>query len=556
MQLFSEKFLVIDYGTTHIKGALLQSGGGSYKILRLETLPLVSLRGEELEGGLEEEEELDEYEYNVIRFVQSFFPEEQNFLLNVPLERIYVRDVRVPAVNPKQLAEIIPFEVEGVLPVSLEEAEVIGQSWETVGDNSSVITFTAKHDSLESAVRPVLRGETSIRMLSVDAVGLAGFARLLPVDDYRNRIVGQIDIGGEYTIFNCLQDGRLVFTRQLPYGGQSVTETIAEMLGIDIESAEVKKLDLELNLGYDEKLAAKPDAFFKRHRIDKKDYEKIIKALREIFDDLAAEIDRSILALPCENPVVFFLSGGGSMLGGVREYLEDRLEYRVQQYPLALTSGQPAAAWATALGTAEHYRQKAPEKFDFLNSPFGSTLKGGRFNVGIFSTPILFISGAVIIFLLGLLLSIWQDRREIRKYQTQVAQIARNIPGLGQKNSVEEYLRSAQKMCRDRLASEAGQAGGPRVLEVLQTLTELTPGRQDMDFRFSSFQYDDKSVQVVAELADITQVPVIEQKYRESALFSNVEVVRPNVLPNGRVRLTLTLTLKATGAGVANLRCR
>ena len=163
--------------------------------------------------------------------------------------------------------EIIPFEVEGLLPVALEDAEVIGQAWELREEDSSVITFTARHDTLEAAVRPVLRADTSIRMLSVDAVGLAGLVRMLPQDEYRGLAVGQIDIGGRYTIFNVVRDGKLVFSRQLPFGGQDVTDIIAEALNISVDRAERKKQELELNLGYDDKRAGKPDVWFRRdHR--------------------------------------------------------------------------------------------------------------------------------------------------------------------------------------------------------------------------------------------------------------------------------------------------
>ncbi|MCR9144563.1 MAG: pilus assembly protein PilM [bacterium] len=568
--LFSEKYLVIDYGSTHIKGALLQSGGpGGFKILRLESLPIVSLPqvaavaagegapdpGDAPDGGL------DEYEYNLIRYVQSFFPEEQNFLLNLPVDRLFVRDVTVPTTNPKQMDEIIPFEVEGLLPVALEDAEVIGQAWETREEDSSVITFTARHESLEAVVRPLLRNDTSIRMLSVDAVGLAGLARMLPAEQWKGQSVGQIDVGGHYTIFNVVRDGKLVFSRQLPYGGQDITDIVAEKLGLSIEEAERKKLELELNLGYDSKRAAKPDVFFRRNRVDAKAYEAIIAACRRNFDELNEEIERSILALPCETPATFYVSGGAAQMGGVREFLEDALERRVIHYPLGLSSGQDMNLWATAIGTAEHYRAKAIDRLDFLDSPFGATLRGGSFNLGIFSTPILFVSASVIIFLISLLLSIWQDKQEISKYRRQVEQIAKQIPGLGTKRTVEEYVAAARRMCQERLLSTEGQ-GGARVLDILKTLSDLTPPASELNFRFSSFQYDEKSVQVIAQFAGANQAESLnsaaqlEEKYKTSPLFSNVEVLRRNILPDRRsVRMTFKLTLKRETAATS-VRCR
>ena len=121
MSILARKELVVDYGSTHIKGALVESSPlGGRRILRLETLPIVSLR-------TDGDNQAEEYEYNLVRFVQSFFPEEESFLLNLPMDRVYVRDIRVPVVTAKQIDEVMPFEVEPLLPVSLENAEVIGQ---------------------------------------------------------------------------------------------------------------------------------------------------------------------------------------------------------------------------------------------------------------------------------------------------------------------------------------------------------------------------------------------------------------------------------------------
>ena len=43
MALFTEHYLAIDYGSTQIKGALYQSGPGGTRILRVESLPIVSI---------------------------------------------------------------------------------------------------------------------------------------------------------------------------------------------------------------------------------------------------------------------------------------------------------------------------------------------------------------------------------------------------------------------------------------------------------------------------------------------------------------------------------
>jgi general secretion pathway protein L len=79
-----DRYLAIDYGSTNIKGILFSNSFGTTKILRSETLPIIQLG----------ENEGDEYEYNIIRFVQSFFPEETEVILNLPIQRVTIRDIK------------------------------------------------------------------------------------------------------------------------------------------------------------------------------------------------------------------------------------------------------------------------------------------------------------------------------------------------------------------------------------------------------------------------------------------------------------------------------
>ncbi len=539
MPLFSENYLVIDYGSTLIKGILYQSGPGGKSILRVESLPIVTLKPEE--GEKPGSEELGEYEYNVVRFIQSFFPEEQNFILNLPVDRTYVRDIRIPVVNLKHIQEVMTSEVENLVPVSLDEAEVVGSAWDIGEENSNVITFTTKHENLEALVVPLMRGTASIRMLSVDSVGLASIVNLLEPAEYQGRVVGQIDIGGEYTIINAIKDGMLVYSRQIPYGGNAITKIISEILEIDYQAAEQKKIELDVDISDDGRRPEKPEQFFKRNRIDKKVYAKIVKLSREVFTDLADDIERSILSLPCQTPDHYFVSGGGSLLTGSFEFLEKSLESTVRRYPLEMGGDSNIALWATALGTGEHYRLKAVQRMDFLSGPFGNTLRRSEFNFNTLATPVLFVSASIILLLVSFLISILLDQRQIKAYQLQLQEIAKQIPGMTLK---EDLIAEAKRLCQARLQTVKGQTGGVTVLELLKDLTDRTPSPTELKFELKRFSYTDNDLTIDAEVDNIAQVGSLQEKYQASSIFSKVEVVNRNLLPNQKVRLTMKLTLK------------
>ncbi|MBI3395110.1 MAG: pilus assembly protein PilM, partial [Spirochaetia bacterium] len=471
--------------------------------MRLESLPIVALKMEAPDESAPESEPIGEYEYNLIRFVQSFFPDEQNFILNLTLDRVYIRDIVVPVTNVKQINDVIPFEVENLVPVSLDEAEVLGQAWDVGEENSRVITFTARHENLLSAVQPLTRGTGSLKMVSLDSVGLASAVRLLDPLEYKDKTIGQIDIGGDHTILNVIRDGKLIYSRMIPLGGHTITRVVAETLETDLPTAESKKLALELDVNENSRRPEKPENFFKRNRIEKKDYAKIIKRTQEVYSDIAEEIVRSAISLPADAPESYFISGGGSLLSGTAEFLADKLESRVSEYPLHMSSGGNVAMWVTAIGTGEHYREKAANRIDFLSGPFGGTLRRSEFNFNIFATPVLFAAASVIILLVSFLISILLDRRQIKTYREQVMQLATKIPDL--RPDTANPVADAERICRDRLSAVQSQTGGVRVLEILKDLTDRTPAKTDLSFQLKRFSFLGKEVQFDAEVDNYAQ---------------------------------------------------
>ena len=536
--LFSENFLVIDYGSTHMKGVLLSAGG---LILETETLPIIPLSELVNAADIVPESQLGEYEYNITRFIQSFFPEEKNYVINIPTNQVYVRDVTIPITNLKQIQEILPFEVENQLPISLDEAEVIGHTWNLGAESSNVISFAASHESLESTVDPFLKGNTVIKMLSLDAVGLSGIVHRLNPEEYKDKVIGQLDIGGDYSILNILKDGELVFTRSLPFGGRHITEIVADVLGLEMHEAETHKQLLEIDITEGVNLMDHDESYFRQRKIEKKQLKRITLDTRQLFEDLAMEVERSILAADVDTPSLFYLSGGCTFIEGGADFIQSRLEKEVLPYPLELSNSENIAPWVTALGTAEHYRLKEEERIDFLNTPFGGTLRSGRFNFNVFATPVLFAIGAVIIFLVSFLLGIIQDRRDITFYKNQISKVAAKVPGL---KLGGDPLLKARALCRRKLKSQNMEAGRVSVLDLLKDLSSNTPGESEMALKVRKFSYDGNKLIFRAIIDDLEKMSELEKKIKGSPYFDKVTTTTLGKALGGKIRVEFKMFLK------------
>lgn len=597
MALFTDHYLVIDYGSSYIKGALYQTGPGGTQILRLESLPVVSIASEDKlqyealvkarvetaasEYGQNSQEEIDEeiqedevvehaeestvlqpellgeYEYNLVRYVLSFFPEHHNFLINVPLEKIYVRDLTIPVTNIKQLDEIIPFEVENLIPVALEDVEVLGIPWSFEEESAKVVSFSVERETLSDLVKPLQRSGTAIKMLSVDAVGLSGFIKLLPEDEYLDKVVAQIDIGGDYTIFNVIKNGNLVFTRKISMGGSDITHIVSEELGITQEAAEQRKIELNLDLAMLNDNLEKEESFYKRIRIEPGHYQILLHKMDKLLKELVSELERSVLSLPCESPVVFFLSGGAALHPGLQDYLTSGIGKPVREYPVHLTNGESAAMWATTIGTGAMYQRKSADKLDYLGTVFGQTLRGGELNFSMFSTPIIILLLSAVIFLISLVGSVFLDKKQIKSNLAELVKISKTIPGVNRKSqNYKSILKNIKQICRTRLRSAGSNDSADSVLSILNDITKYTPERQELDFKLRQFSYDGQSVKFEAEVKKYEDTSKLIAALKKSPLFFGIKLADNRRAYNQKViRITVQMKINKQSAA-ASASCK
>ena len=352
--MYYTQYLAIDYGTTHIKGILFRQVLGSVTILRHETLQIVSLP----------EKEADEYEYNIVRFIQSFFPEETSFLINIAMDNLFIRDLVIPLNSEKAIKEILPFEVENVVPFPIENMVVQGCIWWIGKEVSNVVAFSVHHDEVEKTFKPFMKNDIQLNCISTDAFTLSAAIHYHQTKSITEKVVGQLDIGGKLSIFNVNSSGLLSHSRFFSGGGFLITEKIAQLLKIDFNKAE--KIKYNFNFSFDYIEEEFKSEFLKLHYLTLEQFEQIIEIIQDSLDQIAAEIIKSIYALaPIHRPSVIYLSGGGSAFKDTEKYLTNKIGTPVVRYTF-LELEDPS--FTTALGIGYHNRMKKITSSGFFDT--------------------------------------------------------------------------------------------------------------------------------------------------------------------------------------------
>jgi len=254
----------------------------------------------------------------------------KHVVLGVANQRVVVRQTDLPAMPESDLAAALPFQVQDLLPMPVEDA---------------VLDFHRLEDVTGPAGQPLMRGllvAASKEMvltnvacvqaagLTVDSVDLTPFAVLrslgarLDVDVETEALV---DVGARVTNIVVHSGGVPQFVRILLLGGQEVTDTVAELLGLTPEEAEALKLAHRVDAAAEAEAEAEADA----------DPEAdapvgvgpvptaavVTDASQALVDEIRGSLDYYDTGHPHSPVQRLVLSGGGSLLDGLAARLAD-----------------------------------------------------------------------------------------------------------------------------------------------------------------------------------------------------------------------------------------
>jgi type IV pilus assembly protein PilM len=245
--------------------------------------------------------------------------------MGVANQRVIVRQLELPWMEPAELRTSLAFQVQDFLPMAVDQAELDFFPLEQVTAEGGARTLrgllvAAARETVLANVRCAERAG-----LSVSGVDLSSFAVLRAMGRQTSLEVDTealIDIGARVTNIIVHSAGVPRFVRILLMGGQDVTDAVAERLGVPTEHAEGLKQQFA-HASHGDELAT------------------VTTTVATIAQDFVDEIRGSLDYYGASNPGApverIVLSGGGSRLDG----LVDRLTSSTR---LPVVVGDPLSA--------------------------------------------------------------------------------------------------------------------------------------------------------------------------------------------------------------------
>ncbi|MGK0721162.1 type IV pilus assembly protein PilM [Leucobacter sp. W1478] len=194
-------------------------------------------------------------------------------VLGVGNQRVLVRDHTVPLMPLPQLQQALPYQVADLLPVPVNEtildfypvAEVEGSDPPQVQG----LLVAAIKDSVETNVATL--EDAGLRAAGVDLSPFGMLRALMPGGQLKGCHT-VVYLGARTTFIVVAVDGTPRFVRIVPAGGETVTDAVEDLTGLEREEAEALKMTIGIDQGADPQYRETADA--------------MLAALRSIFGSI------------------------------------------------------------------------------------------------------------------------------------------------------------------------------------------------------------------------------------------------------------------------------
>jgi type IV pilus assembly protein PilM len=248
----------------------------------------------------------------------------------VPGTQVLLRELDLPFSDDKNVAQVLPFRLEGLLPRPIETMVHDWHLLRKTATGAQMLCPAADKQWLEQWLKEVRGGGAEPRQLTLSMLAAENlFAHL---DAPPQTTVALVDIGHRSTQLSLVKDGRIEGVRALSRGGHQVTQAIARGLSLPYPDAEhLKHTALRLDGHAASEVSNEDVTVLKRAMPDvdsdlsEADRVRIERAALTALEPLLRELGMTLDAMVRPGDVIdrIILTGGTSRIPGIEAMLED-----------------------------------------------------------------------------------------------------------------------------------------------------------------------------------------------------------------------------------------
>lgn len=156
---------------------------------------------------------------------------------------VIVKKITIPKMDRKLIRDQIRFEAEQYIPFDINNISLAHHILNTSStpDTIDILLIAAQNELVSQYTQVIEMSGLSCGVLDVSGFALAN-AFELNYGKLAGEVVGILNFGASITNFVVLQNGEIIFCRDIPVGGANYTNEIHKAMGVTITEAEALKL--------------------------------------------------------------------------------------------------------------------------------------------------------------------------------------------------------------------------------------------------------------------------------------------------------------------------
>lgn len=233
----------------------------------------------------------------------------------VPAPSVITKRITMPRQSLGELSAAIQFEAANFIPHNIDavrlDFHVLG---ETAHGQLEVLVVAVKNEVIESYLECLSLAGLEAAVVDVDYFAVQNMYELANAASLEKPVV-LLNVGARYSTINVCRGGSSLFTADIPVGGRTLTEFLAEEMGISEAEAENLK-----------KSSSDPESAST----------EVLELIDQKLDFVITEINRQLgffwSASGSEEGIERILvSGGGALVPGFLEELREKTDLQVER---------------------------------------------------------------------------------------------------------------------------------------------------------------------------------------------------------------------------------
>jgi type IV pilus assembly protein PilM len=309
----------LDIATSCVRAAELAVENGEFKLVHFGQFPLPL--GAVVDGEVRDVPTVGEalkQLWSAAKFSSK------DVSIGVANQRVVVRQVDIPFLPAKDRRESLALMVGDQIPIPVEQAVLDFVHLASVqgADGAAMsrgLLVAAAEDTVDSGIQAAEYAGLNVRDVDLTPFALvralgAGTAMSLSDD-----VEAIVDIGASTTVLAIHDHGVPQFVRILLLGGQDVTDRLVSELSVNMPTAESIKRETGLNpgLAYGS-VAGSPEGI-------------MTQVTNTLIDEVRGSLDYYLATSASRRLSRVLLTGGGSLVAGLRETLSESIGAPVEQ---------------------------------------------------------------------------------------------------------------------------------------------------------------------------------------------------------------------------------